>query len=128
MQSSATREYPFVIQTYFDTHTVDGVFLRDHERLLYEEILRLQGLGTYTDDEIMAIVRRDKQWGHIPSVDKQAAEETDGHDHEGIRSDDKMSQLLTQIQSQPEIGSDRAGDDEPGYDEDDDEDEEDEDS
>ncbi|GKB28537.1 hypothetical protein Tco_0867938 [Tanacetum coccineum] len=33
--SSATREYPSLIQTYFDTHTVDGVFLRDEERLLY---------------------------------------------------------------------------------------------
>ncbi|GJU26861.1 hypothetical protein Tco_1165482 [Tanacetum coccineum] len=28
MESSATREYPSVIQSYFDTHTVDGVFLR----------------------------------------------------------------------------------------------------
>ncbi|GKE98584.1 uncharacterized WD repeat-containing protein-like protein isoform X1, partial [Tanacetum coccineum] len=44
MESSATREYPSVIQTYFDTHTVDGVFLRDHEQLLYEEMLRLLGL------------------------------------------------------------------------------------
>nr|GEU95054.1 hypothetical protein [Tanacetum cinerariifolium] len=49
-----------------------------------------------------------------------------------FRSDDKMSQLLTQIQSQAEVGSGngsaRAGDDEPGDDEDADEDEEDEDS
>ncbi|GJU53232.1 hypothetical protein Tco_1226946 [Tanacetum coccineum] len=45
MESSATREYPSLIQTNFDTHIVDGVFLRDEERLLYEEMLRLQGLG-----------------------------------------------------------------------------------
>ncbi|GKE45176.1 retrotransposon protein, putative, ty3-gypsy subclass [Tanacetum coccineum] len=45
MESSATREYPSLIQTYFDTHTVDGVFLRDEERLLYEEMLRLKDLG-----------------------------------------------------------------------------------
>ncbi|GJU28925.1 hypothetical protein Tco_1172514 [Tanacetum coccineum] len=56
MESSATGEYSSLIQTYFDTHTVDGVFLRDDERLLYEEMLRLQGLGTYTDDQIMAIL------------------------------------------------------------------------
>ncbi|GJS24300.1 retrotransposon gag domain, retroviral aspartyl protease [Tanacetum coccineum] len=35
MESSATREYPSLIHTYFDTHTVDGVFLRDEERLLW---------------------------------------------------------------------------------------------
>nr|GFB61275.1 hypothetical protein [Tanacetum cinerariifolium] len=64
IESSATREYSSLIQTYFDTHTIDSVFLRDKERLLYEEMLRLQGLGPnmstgvpYTNDEIMAIVR-----------------------------------------------------------------------
>nr|GFA67208.1 hypothetical protein [Tanacetum cinerariifolium] len=45
MESSETREYPSFIQTYFDTHTVDSVFLRDEERLLYEEMLRLNDLG-----------------------------------------------------------------------------------
>ncbi|GJZ99775.1 hypothetical protein Tco_0672326 [Tanacetum coccineum] len=30
----------------FDTHTVGGVFLRDEDQRLYEEMLRLQGLGT----------------------------------------------------------------------------------
>ncbi|GJZ09895.1 hypothetical protein Tco_0544178 [Tanacetum coccineum] len=45
-----------------------------------------------------------------------------------FRSDDKISQLLMHIQSQPEIGSGGAGDDKPGNDEDADEDEEDEDS
>ncbi|GKF18495.1 hypothetical protein Tco_0063413, partial [Tanacetum coccineum] len=54
------------------------------------------------------------------------------HDHEVIRSDDKMSQMLTQLESQPKFGggsgSGRCGDDESGNDEDDDEDEEDADS
>ncbi|GJW10261.1 hypothetical protein Tco_1576088 [Tanacetum coccineum] len=73
--NSETREYPSQIQTYFDTHTVDGVFLRDEERLLYEKMLRLKDLGPntptgvpYTDDEIMAIVRQGKQRGHILGV------------------------------------------------------------
>ncbi|GJZ69827.1 hypothetical protein Tco_0633377 [Tanacetum coccineum] len=75
---------------------------QDEERLLYEEMLRLKDLGPntptgvpYTDGEIMAMV---------------------------VRSDDKMSQLLTQLQSQHEVGSgsgnDGGGDDEPGEDED----------
>ncbi|GJV97403.1 integrase, catalytic region, zinc finger, CCHC-type containing protein [Tanacetum coccineum] len=96
-----------------------------------EEMLRLQGLGSntptsvpYIDDEIMAIVRWGKQRGHISGVGRVLA-------REGIdvfRSDDKISQLLMHIQSQPEIGSGGAGDDKPGNDEDADEDEEDEDS
>ncbi|GJT23932.1 retrotransposon protein, putative, ty3-gypsy subclass [Tanacetum coccineum] len=112
MESSATREYPSLIQTYFDTHTVDGVFLRDEERLLYEEMLRLKDLGPntpsgvpYTEDEIMAMVCRGKQRGHIL-----------------VRSDDKMSQLLTQLKSQHGVGSGSGSgggeDDEPGEDED----------
>ncbi|GJX53608.1 hypothetical protein Tco_0281977 [Tanacetum coccineum] len=62
LKSSATREYPSLIQTFFLIHTVGGVFLRDEDRALYEEMLRLQGLGSnietgvpYTEDEIMAI-------------------------------------------------------------------------
>ncbi|GKC79470.1 hypothetical protein Tco_1130244 [Tanacetum coccineum] len=80
MESSATREYPSLIHTYFDAHTVDSVFLRDKEQLLYEEMLRLHGLGPntptrvpYINDEIMAIVRRGKQWGHLLSVGRVLA-------------------------------------------------------
>ncbi|GJX54386.1 retrotransposon protein, putative, ty3-gypsy subclass [Tanacetum coccineum] len=49
MESSATREYPSLIQTFFQTHTVGGVFLRDEDRALYEEMLKLQGLGSNTE-------------------------------------------------------------------------------
>nr|GEY75806.1 hypothetical protein [Tanacetum cinerariifolium] len=31
-------------------------------------MLRLQGLGTYIDDQVISIVRRGKQRGHIPGV------------------------------------------------------------
>ncbi|GJV08252.1 hypothetical protein Tco_1345908 [Tanacetum coccineum] len=85
-----------------------------------DEMLRLQGLGSntetgvpYTEDEIMAIVRWGKQRG--------------AHS----RSDDMFSQMLSQLESQPEIGggsrSGGCGDDEQGDDEDDGEDGEDED-
>ncbi|GJV67451.1 hypothetical protein Tco_1482960 [Tanacetum coccineum] len=134
--SSETREYPSLIQTYYDTHTVDSVFLRDEERLLYEERLRLHGLGSntstavsYTDDQIMAIVRQGKQRGHIPDVGRvlegrgrdvlMSPEPRSMHTADVdelkrtnkqlkkhmdmimkvVRSDDKMSQLLTQLQS-----------------------------
>nr|GEY98308.1 hypothetical protein [Tanacetum cinerariifolium] len=75
MESSATREYPSLFHTFFLTHTVGGVFLNPEDKALYNEMWRLQGLGSntplgvpYTDDEIMAIVRGGKQRGYIPDV------------------------------------------------------------
>ncbi|GJS78137.1 retrotransposon gag domain, retroviral aspartyl protease [Tanacetum coccineum] len=60
----------------------------------------------YTDDEINAQVRGGKQRGTFPVV----------------RSDDKFSQILTQLESQPQVGSGSGsgggGDDESGEDED----------
>nr|GEV79037.1 hypothetical protein [Tanacetum cinerariifolium] len=71
MESSATREYPSLIQTYFDIHTIDGVFLWDEKRLLYVKMLRLQGLGTYTNDhfpcKLLAVGSPFFwQWEHLP--------------------------------------------------------------
>ncbi|GKA87391.1 ribonuclease H-like domain-containing protein [Tanacetum coccineum] len=88
------------------------------------EMVRLQGLGSntetavpYTEDEIMAIFRGGKQRGHIPGVGKVLSGQGTL-----FRSDDKFSQMLTQHESQPEIGSGSGsggcGDDEPGDDED----------
>ncbi|GJY03933.1 hypothetical protein Tco_0369873 [Tanacetum coccineum] len=135
MQSSATQEYPSLIQTFFDMHTVGGVFLRDEDRRLYEDMLRLQGLSTYTHDQIMAMVRGGKQRGHIPGVaqkKQQAAPEQIDMITRAMSSDDRYSQLFTQLQSQHESGSGSgsgaAGDHESGNDEDADEDEEDADS
>ncbi|GJR73891.1 putative reverse transcriptase domain, ribonuclease H-like domain, aspartic peptidase domain protein [Tanacetum coccineum] len=67
-QSSATQEYPSLIDTFFVAHTVNGVFTRDEDRLIYEEMRRLEAMGTYTDDEINRLARRGKQRGHIPGV------------------------------------------------------------
>ncbi|GKE74615.1 hypothetical protein Tco_1536656, partial [Tanacetum coccineum] len=62
-----------------------------------DEMLRLQGLGAntsmgvpYTEDEIMAIVRG----GTFPVLD--------GFCQDRARSDDKFSQMLNQLESQPE--------------------------
>ncbi|GJS91510.1 retrotransposon gag domain, retroviral aspartyl protease [Tanacetum coccineum] len=166
MESSATREYPSLIHTFFLTHTVNGVFLNPEDKALYDEMLRLQGLGSntetgvpYTEDEIMAIVRGGKQRGHIPGVGRVLPRQgtvipppppcTHSSDvvklkkREKVltrqvnmfmrlfRSGDKFSQMLTQLESQPEIGDGSGtggpGDDEQGHDEDDDEDGEDDD-
>ncbi|GJU08980.1 retrotransposon protein, putative, ty3-gypsy subclass [Tanacetum coccineum] len=35
MESSSTREYPSLIHTFFVTHTIGGVFVRDEDRALY---------------------------------------------------------------------------------------------
>ncbi|GKD23338.1 hypothetical protein Tco_1225041 [Tanacetum coccineum] len=159
METSATREYPSLIHTFFLTHTVGGVFLNPEDKSLY-------GLGSntptgvpYTNDEIMAIIRGGKQRGHIPSVGRvlprrgtvipPPSQSTHSADIARLkkrekrltkqvnmfmrlfRSDDKFSQMLNQLESQPEYGggsgSSGCGDDEPGDDEDDGEDEEDED-
>ncbi|GKD71184.1 hypothetical protein Tco_1325274, partial [Tanacetum coccineum] len=79
------------------------------------EMLRLQSLGSntetgvpYTEEEIIAIIQKGKQRGHLPGVGR----------------------MLDQFQSSPEFGgasgSGGCGDDESGGDEDGDEDEEDE--
>nr|GEU76319.1 ribonuclease H-like domain-containing protein [Tanacetum cinerariifolium] len=75
MESSATREYLSLIHTFFLIHNVGGVFLNSADKALYDEMLRLQGLGSntpsdepYTEDEIMAIVRGGKQQGHILGI------------------------------------------------------------
>nr|GEY28243.1 hypothetical protein [Tanacetum cinerariifolium] len=97
---------------------------------LLEEILRLLGLGTYTDDQIMAIVRRGKQRGHILGVGRVLA----GRGRDVLVSPEPRCThtLLTYLQSHHEVGSGSesgaGGDDESGDDEDADEDEEDEDS
>ncbi|GKF01954.1 beta-xylosidase/alpha-L-arabinofuranosidase 2, partial [Tanacetum coccineum] len=64
MDSSATREYPSLIYTFFVTHTVGE-----------DAMLRLQRLGSntetgvpYTEEEIMTIVRKGKRWQNLPSV------------------------------------------------------------
>ncbi|GJT45424.1 hypothetical protein Tco_0954139 [Tanacetum coccineum] len=139
MESSATREYSSLIHTFFLRHTVGGVFLNPEDKALYDEMLRLQGLGSntptgvpYTEDEIMAIVRGGKQRGHIPGVGRVLPGQGTvipppppcTHTSDVVklkksekrltrqvnmfmklfRSDDKFSQMLTQLESQPKYG------------------------
>ncbi|GJY78226.1 hypothetical protein Tco_0484027 [Tanacetum coccineum] len=140
MESSSTREYPSLIHTFFVTHTVGGVFVRDEDRALYDEMLRLQRLGSntetgvpYTEEEIMAIVRKGKQRGHLLGVGRAlSGRSTDGcppspqstvdpadvkklkKSNKSLttqvkmmmrlfRSGDKFSQMLEQFESSPEF-------------------------
>ncbi|GJV74326.1 hypothetical protein Tco_1494321 [Tanacetum coccineum] len=161
MESSATREYPSLIYTFFLTHTINGVFLNPEDKVLYATgLASTPETGVpYTEDEIMAIVRGGKQRGHIPGVGRvlpgqrtvippsppctHSSDVAKLKKREKVltrqvnmfmklfRSDDKFSQMLSQLESQPEIGggsgSGGCGDDEQGDDEDDGEDGEDED-
>ncbi|GKE05514.1 hypothetical protein Tco_1397532, partial [Tanacetum coccineum] len=151
MESFENQEYPFLIQTYFNTHTIDDIFLRDEDRLLYEEMLRLQGLGSntstgvpYTDNQIMAIVRHGKQQGHILGVGRVLAGKgrdvlmsreprcTHTADVDELKRTNKQLKKQIDMIMKHEVGSGSGssggGDDEPGDNEDANEDEEDADS
>nr|GFA65672.1 acidic leucine-rich nuclear phosphoprotein 32 family member A [Tanacetum cinerariifolium] len=67
-QSSATREYPSLIDTFFVAHTINEEFLLDKDRRIYEEMRGLEATSTYTADEINHLAKGGKQRGHIPSV------------------------------------------------------------
>ncbi|GJW64884.1 hypothetical protein Tco_0116768 [Tanacetum coccineum] len=140
MESSATREYPSLINTFFVTHTVNGVFTRDEDRPIYEEMLRLQALGSktpsgvpYTDEEINALDRKGKQRGHLPGVGRVLpGRATDvlippppqcTHNSGDVEKLKKKNKYLTK---QFGSGSGGCGDDEMADDEDGGEDEEDE--
>ncbi|GJZ55753.1 putative reverse transcriptase domain, ribonuclease H-like domain, aspartic peptidase domain protein [Tanacetum coccineum] len=141
-QSSATQEYPSLIDTFFVAHTVNGEFLRDEDRRIYEEMRRLEATGTYTDDEINRLARRGKQRGHIPGVGRvlparatagpstPASESTLNSLHKKVdfmmslfKSDSKYSDMFSQFESGGASGSGGCGDDEESADDQEDEDE-----
>ncbi|GKB74320.1 F-box domain containing protein [Tanacetum coccineum] len=144
-QSSATQEYPSLIDTFFVAHTVNGEFTRDEDRLIYEEMRRLEATGTYTDDEINRLARRGKQRGHIPGVvrvfparvtagpSKPAPESMLKSLHKKVdfmmslfNSDSEFSDAFSQFESVSASGSSESGgcrDDEESADDQEDEDE-----
>nr|GFA51683.1 F-box domain, leucine-rich repeat domain, L domain-like protein [Tanacetum cinerariifolium] len=67
-QTSTTQEYLSLIDTFFVAHTVNEELLKDEDRRIYEEMRRLEAMGTYTNDEINHLAREDKQRGHIVGV------------------------------------------------------------
>nr|GEV91042.1 retrovirus-related Pol polyprotein from transposon TNT 1-94 [Tanacetum cinerariifolium] len=104
-------------------------FAQDEARVQYEEMIRLRDLGAnmptdvpYNEDQIMAMVRNGKQWGHISSVGSVLA----GHDRDVIFIIEPRGTYIDadvdELESQHEVGggsrSGGGGDDEPGADED----------
>ncbi|GKB59076.1 hypothetical protein Tco_0915262 [Tanacetum coccineum] len=73
LAQSRHRYYPSLIQSYYDLHTKEGIWRDDGSKALYEEMLRLQALGTMTDQEILAQVLGGKQRGHLPGIGRKIA-------------------------------------------------------
>ncbi|GKB29546.1 hypothetical protein Tco_0868947, partial [Tanacetum coccineum] len=120
------------IYTFFLTHNVNGVFLNPEDKALYGLGSNTETGVPYIEDEIMAIVRAGKHRGHIPGVGRVLPGEhtvipppplcTHSSDLAKLkkrekvlkrqvnmfmklfRSDDKFSQMLSQLESQPQIG------------------------
>ncbi|GJW26393.1 hypothetical protein Tco_0040204, partial [Tanacetum coccineum] len=103
-KSDLNHEYPSLIQTFFDTHTHDGVFAQDDARIKYDEMVRLRDLGAnmplgrpYTEDEIMAQAEIDEM---LSSRDKTIDEGKEEQKREidllrrVVMSDERMSQSL----------------------------------
>ncbi|GJT27519.1 hypothetical protein Tco_0907794 [Tanacetum coccineum] len=140
-KSSGTQEYPSLIDTFFVAHTVNGEFLQDEDRRMYEEMRRLEATSTYIDDEINRLARRGKQRGHIPGVgtvlpaqatagpSTPAFESTLNSLHKKVdfmmsifKSDSKYSDMFSQFESGGASGSGGCGDDVESADDQEDED------
>ncbi|GJY65477.1 hypothetical protein Tco_0467715 [Tanacetum coccineum] len=134
MESSSTREYQSLIHTFFVTHIVGRVFVLDEDRALYRLGSNTEMGVPYTEEDIMAIVRKGKQRGHLLGVGRvllgraiggsppPPQSTVDPADFEKLkksnksltkqvkmmmrlfRSDDKFSQMLDPFESSPEFG------------------------
>nr|GFA43169.1 hypothetical protein [Tanacetum cinerariifolium] len=88
MESSATREYPSLIHTFFVTHTVNEVFTQDEDQAIYALGSNTPSGVPYTEEEINALARKRKQRGHLPrrsggcEDDEMADDEDGGEDEE----------------------------------------------
>ncbi|GJT30476.1 hypothetical protein Tco_0910751 [Tanacetum coccineum] len=138
IRASDTQEYPSLIDTFWRTHTVDGVFPKDEDRRIYEEMKRLEATGEYTEDEINRLARGGKLRGHIPGVGRvlparatsrpsmPAPDKSLKSIHKKVnfmmslfRSDSKYSDMFKEFESGGAIGSGGCGDDEESGDDED---------
>nr|GEX30359.1 hypothetical protein [Tanacetum cinerariifolium] len=131
MESSATREYPPLIHTFFVTHTVNGVFTWDEDRAIYEEMLRLQALGSNTPSDVLIPPPPPPPQCTYNSGDVKKLKKKNKYLTKQVnlmmklfRSNEKFSQMLNKYESTPEFGSGSGGcgDDEMANDEEDEKD------
>nr|GEU46023.1 hypothetical protein [Tanacetum cinerariifolium] len=86
MESSATREYPSLIHTFFLTHTVGGVFVNPEDKALYDEMLWVHGLGSNTPS-----LESQPEYGGGSGSGRCGDDEDDGKD--GEDEDDSYEML-----------------------------------
>ncbi|GKA57491.1 hypothetical protein Tco_0756679, partial [Tanacetum coccineum] len=94
MQASDTHEYPSLIDTYWRTHTIDGVFPNDGDRRIYENEKALS-YGPHTEDEINALATRgysdmfrEFESGGASGSGERGDDEEGGNDEDGEDEDD----------------------------------------
>ncbi|GKF62673.1 hypothetical protein Tco_0182727 [Tanacetum coccineum] len=89
ISNSDTQEYPSLIDTFWRTHTVDGVFPKDEDRRIYEEIKRLEATGCG-----MSIVRSGSKYSDMFKEfesggasgcgdDEESGDDEEGEDEDG---------------------------------------------
>nr|GEV75527.1 hypothetical protein CTI12_AA475860 [Tanacetum cinerariifolium] len=116
MESSTSQDYPSLIHTFFVTYTVNEVFTRDEDRAIYEEMLRLQALGTNTPvllrwarDVLITspppLTQCTHKSGDVEKLKKKNKYLTKQVNlmKKLFRSDEKFSQMLNQYESTPEF-------------------------
>ncbi|GKB61798.1 hypothetical protein Tco_0917984, partial [Tanacetum coccineum] len=121
-QASDTQDYPSLIDTFWRTHTVDGVFPKDEDRRIYVECYEAN--GEYTEDgskmrwqEGVSFVGTFPVWvgycHHGPNPGQRQQDTT-------VRSDNKYADMFKEFESGGASGSGGCGDDEENGDDEDD--------
>nr|GEX54436.1 hypothetical protein [Tanacetum cinerariifolium] len=103
------RRVPVADHIFFLTLTVGGVFLNPEDKALYDEMLRLQGLGSNTPTGQGTVIPLLSQSTHSADIARLKKHEKLLTKQVNMfmrlfRSDDKFSQMLAQLESQPAAG------------------------
>ncbi|GJW81352.1 SRP72 RNA-binding domain-containing protein [Tanacetum coccineum] len=91
--------YPSLIQSYYDLHMKKDVWRDDGSKELYEEMLRLQALGTMTEREILAQIARRR---HSILLSARRPEEVT--QQEATQKQDEKFQLMVEFLAQTQAG------------------------
>nr|GEZ79299.1 F-box domain, leucine-rich repeat domain, L domain-like protein [Tanacetum cinerariifolium] len=118
-QSSATQEYPSLIDTFFVLHTVNAVFTRDEDRIIYRG--HIPGVGRVLPARVTACPSRPAPKSTLKSLQKKM-----DFMMRLFKSDSKYSDAFSQFElagTSKSGGISGCGDDEESADDQEDEDE-----